>query len=37
MNQHPRALSDIGAAADGTAWRINSSGDIYRYAGDQPS
>ncbi|MFC8595225.1 tectonin domain-containing protein [Streptomyces atroolivaceus] len=31
------SLSDIGAAADGTVWGVNSGGSIYRYTGDQPS
>ncbi|MFE7400532.1 hypothetical protein [Streptomyces sp. NPDC057557] len=28
---------DIGVAADGTVWHVNSDGAIYRYTGDQPS
>ncbi|MGW4423896.1 tectonin domain-containing protein, partial [Streptosporangium sp. NPDC004631] len=34
--QIPGALSDIGAASDGTVWGVNSGGDIFRYTGDQP-
>ncbi|MFE8913747.1 tectonin domain-containing protein [Streptomyces globisporus] len=33
----PGGLSDIGAGADGTGWHVNKNGDIFRYAGDQPS
>ncbi|MYU19423.1 hypothetical protein GTZ78_54270, partial [Streptomyces sp. SID8361] len=31
----PGGLSDIGAAADGTVWGVNSGNQIYRYTGDQ--
>ncbi len=27
---------DIGAAADGTVWHVNSGNEIYRHAGDLP-
>lgn len=35
--QIPGALTDIGAAADGTVWGVNSAGNIYRYTGDLPA
>nr|WP_189234226.1 tectonin domain-containing protein [Streptomyces flaveolus] len=34
--QIPGAGTDIGAAADGTVWHVNSVGDIYRYTGGLP-
>ncbi|WP_370682715.1 tectonin domain-containing protein [Streptomyces lydicamycinicus] len=33
----PGKAEDIGVAADGTVWHVNSAGGIYRYTGDQPS
>ncbi|MET9658337.1 tectonin domain-containing protein [Streptomyces sp. NPDC006510] len=33
----PGNAADIGVAADGTVWHVNSAGGIYRYTGDQPS
>ncbi|MFF1349393.1 tectonin domain-containing protein [Streptomyces sp. NPDC058322] len=33
----PGNAVDIGVAADGTVWHVNSAGGIYRYTGDQPS
>ncbi|MFD0167702.1 tectonin domain-containing protein [Streptomyces decoyicus] len=33
----PGKAVDIGVAADGTVWHVNSDGGIYRYTGDQPS
>ncbi|KAJ7245728.1 hypothetical protein C8J57DRAFT_1678972 [Mycena rebaudengoi] len=30
----PGALTDIGAAADGTVWGVNANNDIFRYTGD---
>ncbi|WP_313750659.1 hypothetical protein [Streptomyces parvus] len=33
----PGTATDIAAGADGTAWHVNKNGDIFRYAGDQPS
>nr|WP_279343870.1 tectonin domain-containing protein [Streptomyces sp. PBSH9] len=33
----PGTATDIAAGADGTDWHVNKNGDIFRYAGDQPS
>jgi hypothetical protein len=33
----PGGLSDIGAAADGTVWGVNSGNHVFRYTGDQDS
>ncbi len=33
----PGGATDIGVAADGNVWHVNSSGGIWRYTGDQPS
>ncbi|KOG36892.1 tectonin domain-containing protein, partial [Streptomyces resistomycificus] len=33
----PGRAVDIGVAADGTVWHVNSAGGIFRYTGDQGS